>query len=193
MPILEDARNFNRMDLTLGLSLIAVAVSAAALLVTTILTLFQIKLSRHSHYLPIVELISEFRSRELYDDVVYVTTRLRFEHDPSLGISGLPEASRSSLLNVAYYFQSFAWLGELGVLHQKHLQLVAGRIVLIWEAIEPYVQAERAVTQGPVLVALQRSYDNLALRGPKSASPLGRTHEAHASSATDTSANTRTV
>ncbi|MET0135712.1 MAG: hypothetical protein ABW215_19195 [Kibdelosporangium sp.] len=137
----------------------------AVLLITTVLTSRQIILLRKSHYIPIVDLITEFRFREFYDEVIYVTDRLRSECDPALGISGLPESARSSLLDVAYYFQAFAWFFELGVLREKHLRVVASRIVLTWEAIQPYVETERKATKGPVLVVLERGYEALTARG----------------------------
>jgi len=155
---------FQTVNSSLALSLIAVTISVAALLLTTALTLRQLRLLQNSNYIPVIELIAELRSREFYDDVMYVTNRLRSEHDPSVGISGLPEDARSAVVNVAYYFQAFAWLGELGVLQRKHLRLVANRIVLTWQAIEPYVRAERQAMKGPILVVLERSYEQLIAR-----------------------------
>jgi hypothetical protein len=143
-----------------------VAISIAALMLTTILTLRQLGLLQRSNYIPVVELIVELRSRELYDDLMYVTNRLRAEHDPSLGISGLPDTARSAVVNVAYYFQAFAWLGELGILKAKHLGLVANRIVLTWRVIEPYVKAERQAVKGPpILTVLGKVYERLVDHG----------------------------
>jgi hypothetical protein len=153
------------MDNAFALSIAAVLVSFIALFLTTILAIRQIKLLQSANYIPMIGLISEFRSRELYDDLIYVTTRLRSEHDPAVGISGLPEAARSSVVNIAYYYQSFAWLGELNVLRDEHLRIVAHGMVLSWEAIQPFVQAERAAVAGPILTVLERSYKSLVTSG----------------------------
>jgi hypothetical protein len=73
----------------------------------------------------------------------------------------LPEEARSSVVNVAYYYQSFAWLGEFGVLRQKHLDTIATGMIRTWEAIEPFVESERTAVNTAVLTVLERSYKSL--------------------------------
>jgi hypothetical protein len=144
-----------------AISLFALVVSFASLVSTTILAIREGSLLRRANYIPMIDLISEFRSKELYEYLVCVTTRLGSEHEPSLGISGLPEKARGSLINVAYYYQSFAWLAEFRVLRREHLLAIATGLILAWEAIRPFVESERKAVNDQILTVLERSYKSI--------------------------------
>jgi hypothetical protein len=152
------------MDLPTTFSLVAVAVSALALVISTTLAVLQVRIMKRGNYVSLVtDHIKEFRSPGFYDDLVYVTTRLKDEHDPSLGVSGLPPEARMAVLNVAYFYQQFAWFIELDVLRREPaVELIAQRIRLVWEAIAPYLKAERSAIPGPFFELLQRVYNGLA-------------------------------
>ena len=71
-------------------------------------------------------------------------------------------------MNVAYYYQSFAWLREFGVVHGKHLQTISNGMIRIWEAIEPFVKHEREAVKIPVLGVFESSYKSLISSGSHS-------------------------
>lgn len=146
------------------LGVAALTVSLLALMASTFLTFRQVRIMREANYIPVVvELTSAYRSITLYDDTVYVTTRLKAEHDPELGISGLPEPARAALLNVAYYYQSFSWLIDAKILRKEAtLDTIHERIILTWPIIEPYVATERKKFPGPILSMLENMYKKLA-------------------------------
>jgi hypothetical protein len=146
------------MSLSVILSVSALAVSILALLVSILLTTRQIRLLRDANHIPaIVNLLSEFKDPELHQDYRYVTQQLRTEHQPQLGLSGLPEPARSSVIRVAYYFNTFAFLVGFGIIDERRLFMtgVGDRIIAVWDAIRPYVEQERKQDGFRVLAMLE--------------------------------------
>jgi hypothetical protein len=133
------------MDSGMILSVTAIAVSVLALCVSAALGLRQVKLAHRANHIPaIIDLLTELRTTKFHDDYYYVVTKLRSDHDPALGISGLPELARSAVLSTAYYYQAFGFLIGLGVLDEvRILPIIGVRLIGTWEAIEPYVTVER--------------------------------------------------
>jgi hypothetical protein len=132
-------------------SIAALAASTVSLGVSTFLTLRQVALLKSSNLLPIIlELLAEFRNAEFHDRYQYVVRKLKEEYEPKLGISGLPESARCAVLDVAYYFQTFASLEGFGILRERELLSLTlnTRIVEVWECLGPYVFAERARSLG---------------------------------------------
>lgn len=150
------------MESSIAIGLAAVLVSVAALILTTALTVRQVRLLRQSNYIPlVVDLICQYRSRELYDDLVYVSNKLQIEHDPATALSDLPPEVRSAILNVAYYYQSFAWLIHFDIMRDELSALSRPRIISAWEAVRPYIAAERNRYPGPLLVMLEHTYRDM--------------------------------
>ncbi len=133
------------VDSAAVLGIVAVVVSVLALCVSALLGARQTRLMWDANHVPaVIELLSEFRSKQFHDDYQYIITRLRSEHDPELGISGLPESARAAVLNVAYYFQVFAFLIGFEIVDEaKVMSVVRLRVIQTWEALEPYVLVER--------------------------------------------------
>lgn len=141
----------------LALGIVAIVVSLLALCTSTLLAARQVSLMRRANDIPaVVQLLSEFRSRQFHDDYIYVTTRLRAEHDPQLGITALPDPAKSAVLSVAYYYQNFAFLIGFEILDERKVMAVLRtRIIDTWSAIGPYVLAERTKNPPTFLTMLE--------------------------------------
>jgi hypothetical protein len=83
---------------------------------------------------------------EFNDRYRYVCERLRAEHDPQLGVSGLPDAAREAVYDMAYFFQSFAVLRLLQVVDDEVTSITDYRAARIWDAIAPFVRYEREIS-----------------------------------------------
>jgi hypothetical protein len=150
----------SEMDASTTISIIALGVSALSLGASTILTLRQVRLLRGSNRLPIIlDLLAEFRKATFYDRYRYVVDKLPSDHQPDVGISGLPEYARAAVLDVAYFYQTFSLLENLGISRErKALPNLNDRILEVWRAIEPFVVAERQRSLGAdqsMLMALE--------------------------------------
>jgi hypothetical protein len=130
-------------------NIIAIALSAIALGVSTWLAVRQVLLSKRANHLPAyLHLLSEFRSREFNDHYLYVCEKLAEEHDAKLGISGLPDNAREAIYDIAYYYQAFALLILTRIVDEDVvLAFFHWRIVRVWEAIAPYVAREREISK----------------------------------------------
>jgi hypothetical protein len=144
------------VDGPLIVGIVALAVSAASLGISTFLALRQAALLKGSNLLPVaMELLVEFRNAEFHDRYRFVVEKLREEYEPELGISGLPEPARCAALDIAYYFQTFAVLEGFGIVHEPEMlrnlnarTVLNARAIEVWECIGPYVLAERASSPG---------------------------------------------
>jgi hypothetical protein len=83
--------------------------------------------------------------RQYEPDRRSVLRHLRDEHDPRLGISGLPDEAREHVIRVCHY------LDQLGILVDQRIvdpEAVAGfmgeSILVSWRALAPYIKGERA-------------------------------------------------
>ncbi|WP_327351592.1 hypothetical protein [Streptomyces sp. NBC_01304] len=85
----------------------------------------QLQISREANHLPVLAaLLAQFRTVELNDHYIYVCTKLREEHSPELGISGLPQPAREAVYDVAYFLQTFAGMASLGIASERELLAV---------------------------------------------------------------------
>jgi hypothetical protein len=129
---------------TLGVSLLALGASGVT-------ARRQIVLQKHANYAPILlGTLSEFRSGKFHRDHAFVCERLPVEHSPQNGISGLPEDVQDRIYSVAYFYQNFSALISLGVMDVRHVMpILRGRLIPLWEAISPFVEAERSASGYP--------------------------------------------
>jgi hypothetical protein len=159
------------MDASVILSVVAVGVSGVALFISSLLTARQLRLLRQTNHVPaIIDLLTEYRRAEFHDRYNYVVTRLRKEHDPELGIFGLPEPAKSAVLDIAYYHQTFAVLFALKILDESALPVLLWRIPKVWDSIEPYVTVERRSSPesvGIMLTVLQGYVENSRRNRPR--------------------------
>lgn len=129
-------------------NLVAIFLSLIALGTSSLLAFRQTILQRQANHLPAyLSLLNEFRSREFNDHFRYVCDQLRQDHDPQLGISGLPPEAREAFYDVAYFLQNFVALRKLSIVDGRVLTTMNGRIVLVWDAIEPFVKSEREINR----------------------------------------------
>ena len=169
------------MDTGAVLGIAALVVSVIALLMSSTLSARQVGLMRDANHIPaVINLLSEFRQVGLHDDYYFVTERLRSEHDPRLGISELPPEVRKSVVNVAFYFQTFAFLVGFGILDERKLFMTAlrVRIVNVWRSIEPYVLTERS-KHGLDLLAMLEALSGLTESKPMIQSLAARFRREH--------------
>ncbi|MGW5640374.1 hypothetical protein [Streptomyces sp. NPDC003832] len=143
----------------------AILISIAAVLTSTWYGRNQLQTAKEANHLPVLaELLSQFRTLELNDHYTYVCTRLRAEHSPELGISGLPDEARKALYDVAYFLQTFAGMASMGIASEDEIiAMLHTRVPQAWTAIQPYVEKEREVGPvGPHLLALLEAFASRA-------------------------------
>ncbi|WUI03911.1 hypothetical protein OHR68_19620 [Spirillospora sp. NBC_00431] len=146
-------------------NLIAIIISSLALGSSIYMAAQHARLMRRSNYLPAyLAYLSEFRSMEFNDRYRYVCESLRADHDPGLGLSGLPNDARRIVYDVAYFFQSFAVLTLLGLIDEEVVSTTNYRVVQVWQAIGPFVKREREVNEstGPYLLWTLEKYADRA-------------------------------
>lgn len=131
------------MSLSVILSIIAIAISLY-------IGFRQIAQFRRVNHFPVVaNLLADFRNADFHVKYNYVVTKLRSEHPTVLGIMNLPEGARSDVIDIAFYFQTFASLRRFKILREsKNLGNLYRRTIDVWDAIEPYVLQERVMSQG---------------------------------------------
>jgi hypothetical protein len=136
------------MNVSLVTSALAILVSIAALTISALLTTRQLRLGRRNVNLAgFLKLMDEFRDVAFHSDYHFVTAELQQEHPPAadLGLFDLPEPARARVISIAYFFQNCASHAGYGLLDEKIvLAFLHLRFSAVWDAIEPYVLAERA-------------------------------------------------
>lgn len=125
-------------------NVVAIVLSVVALVTSTYIALQHQTLQKAANFTPsYVQLIRQFQTLEFHDHYRYVTTRLAIEHDPKLGISGLPDDARRAVYDVTYSFYGFAMLRLFDALDDQVFAIMAHRVVAVWESVAPYVEHER--------------------------------------------------
>ncbi|MGI8334779.1 DUF4760 domain-containing protein [Actinomadura scrupuli] len=150
-------------------NLIALVLSALALVSSSYLAMQQKSVQRRANFVPAyMQMLTELRSTGFHDHYQYVCTRLQAEHDPELGLSGLPEQARQAVYDVAYFFQGFAMLRLTRIIDDDTMVSMHVRVVRAWDAIAPYVEREREIngTSGLYLLRILEEYANDARRLP---------------------------
>ena len=116
-----------------------------------------------------MQLLNEFRSLEFNDRYRYVVTQLRQDHDPQLGISGLPDDARRAVYDIAYFYQGFGALRRLRIIDDRIMSVLHHRILAVWEAVAPYVERERELSHdvtGPHLMSLLEGFAQASSKVP---------------------------
>jgi hypothetical protein len=125
-------------------NIVAIITSVVAFIASTYIALQHRALQKNANFIPAyMQILKEFRNVAFHDNYRYVTTQLQAEHDPKLGISGLPDEARRAVYDIGYFYQGFGMLRLMRVLDDQVLPTMQARIVRVWEAIEPYVERER--------------------------------------------------
>ena len=127
-------------------NIVATILSVMALLSSIYIALEHRGLQKRANFVPAyMKMIDEFRSVEFQDRLLYVTTRLRSDHDPHLGISGLPDEVRRAVFDVGYFYQGVGMLRLQNILDEAIVPTLHVRGTQVWEAIAPYVEREREI------------------------------------------------
>jgi len=125
-------------------NIVAISLSLLALSSSSYLAAQQIVLQRRANHLPAyLSLLENFRSVKYHDHYRFVCDRLPTEHDPELGISGLPLDARAAVYDVAYLLQHLAAYRVMGIVDDLVVGTFNGEMVEIWDAIAPFVIRER--------------------------------------------------
>lgn len=133
------------MDGSLLLNFLALFISICAVVVSFVFGRRQVEIARHANHIPaLLDLLGEFRKAEFHEQYNFVCVRLGREHAPELGLSGLPREAKESVYSIAYFFQALAGLSAAGIIGEPvAMAMVRGRVSAVWNAIEPFVRAER--------------------------------------------------
>jgi hypothetical protein len=126
-------------------NVLAIAVAAAALLVSSVLAVQQARLMFRANHIPVyIEIFSQFRSLEFQDRLNYVVGKLAEEYDPEeVGISDLPTEPRGAVYDVGSFFIEIATLRLIGAVDRRIDALLQVRLLQAWSALAPFVYAER--------------------------------------------------
>jgi hypothetical protein len=153
------------------LSAIAIGVSGVSALISLFVGSRQIIQFRRVNHFPVVaDMLGEFRKAEFHMSYDYVVNKLQDEHSLDLGIMNLPEPARSDVINIAFYFQTFASLRRFKILREsKNLGNLYLRTVEVWDAIAPYVMEERKNAKGQANEHTLALLEQYALRLKKKA------------------------
>jgi hypothetical protein len=133
------------VDATIVLNFAALAISLVALVVSILLTVRQIRLASGGNHLPVVlDAFRHTRSAAWLDAENYVLTELTDEHAAGCGYRDLPAPARTHAGTIGLFYDDLGKLVAHGMIHQS---LVIGsygtNIVRLWDALAPYVYAER--------------------------------------------------
>lgn len=135
-------------------------ISLAALTASWVTAARQRDLVKRSTHLPAyMAFLDEFRSVLFHDQYRYVCNQLDQDHDPKLGISGLPDDIRKVVYDVVYYHQNFAALIRMGVLDERvidhQISINMGvRSAAVWDALEPFIRRERKLNSTPTMLQI---------------------------------------
>jgi hypothetical protein len=126
-------------------NVLAIAIAAAALLMSSVLAMRQASLMFRANHIPIyMELFSQFRSLEFQDHCHFIIDRLAQENvAEETGISGLPGEARAAVYDVGYLFIEIATLRLLDAVDHRLDSMVQIRLLQVWKVLAPFVYAER--------------------------------------------------
>ncbi|WP_433075006.1 DUF4760 domain-containing protein [Dactylosporangium sp. CA-052675] len=133
------------MTSTMVLNLATLAISLTALVISMLLTLRQLRVASGGNHLPVVlNAFRETRDAAWFEAEEYVLTDLAGEHAYRGGLRGLPEPARTHANTIGLFYDDLGKLVAHGMIEQS---LVIGaygtNIVRLWDALAPYVYAER--------------------------------------------------
>ncbi|MEV6191854.1 hypothetical protein AB0M19_05580 [Streptomyces sp. NPDC051920] len=90
-------------------------------------------------------LLTHVRDKEFQQDQLWVLQDLGREHSPELGIEGLPSPSNYRLWNVGIVYEAVSIMLRYEITNPSiMLSLTQHRLIKTWEAVAPFVEAERA-------------------------------------------------
>ena len=123
----------------------ALVLSITAVVVSVLVSVRQLTLARHSNTLPVlIDLFREHRSDNLTKARVFVFNDLE-TFDLSQGLGCLPEDEQTLVRDLAWFYDNVGALVTHNVVDLEPVSgYLGGSVILIWEKMEPLIQAERA-------------------------------------------------
>lgn len=133
--------------MTLALNLAALGISLAALAVSVLLTLRQIRLSSGGNHLPVIldafKLVHDPDSTYLKAEK-YLLNDLPQEHSADRGVTELPNPARTHALTIGMFFDDLGKVVAHDIVHQDIIVGSFGSgIIRMWDALAPYVYQQR--------------------------------------------------
>jgi hypothetical protein len=131
------------VDAKTAIALISIAISVASLIVSGMLALRQTRTTTNGYALPVVlQVFSRFRTQEFFDAQQFI-----FEDLPGEAVqpyTDLPLEARAQIRMVGGLYDDLGKLVAHGIV-QEELVIGSNGIQArrIWEAVEPFVRAER--------------------------------------------------
>lgn len=131
------------VDTKTAISLISISIAVVSLIVSGMLALRQTRTTMDGYALPVVlQVFSRFRTQEFFDAQQYV-----FDELPRQAVqpyTDLPLEARSQIRMVGGLYDDLGKLVAHGIVKEELIIGSNGSQALrIWEAVEPFVRAER--------------------------------------------------
>jgi hypothetical protein len=126
-------------------NVLAIAIAAAALLMTSVLAMQQASLMMRANHIPVyMEIFSQTRSMEFQEHYRFIVNRLAKENvAEETGISGLPDEAWAAVCDVGGLYTEVATLRLLGAVDRRIDSMMQVRLVRAWKVLAPFVYEER--------------------------------------------------
>jgi hypothetical protein len=143
-------------------NVLAIAIAAAALLMSSVLATQQASLMHRANHIPVyMEFFAQERSVEFQDHYLFVTSRLAQENAAEqTGLSGLPDEARAAAYDVGGLYAQVGVLRLLGAVDRRFDPMIQIRCPRAWKALAPFVYEERRRLGLPN--GLWRTFEELA-------------------------------
>jgi hypothetical protein len=143
------------------IGLVGLLISIAALVVAAWTTMRQSGLNRTENNLAMTAevLIGQLGRDDFQDCQRYVLYHLRDEHDPALGIDGLPHPANNNSWRVGFMYENLGIMLVFGMVDEDIIFSIGHhRLRRSWEILEPYIRAERKIRDAPFLDFFEHAY-----------------------------------
>ncbi|MFF0206209.1 hypothetical protein [Streptomyces sp. NPDC005017] len=141
------------MSVSLASTVLALAISVLSLVVSSVVSVRQLRLANNSNLLPVVvELFRETRQPDFSRAIEYIKTDLAREQSPEFGYRRLPEEPLRHVRRVSLFYDDVGKLVAHGVVDER---LIVGsygpNIINMWEVLAPYIYRERELTSAAMI------------------------------------------
>ena len=135
------------MDASLAVSIASAVIAFGALVVSTLVSVQQVRQMRRQNLLPVVnEAFTEARTQKWFEDRDWILHHLPGGRHADTGVSGLPRDDQGKARYVGFFYD------HLGVV--VHYKIVKEDLVIgsfgeglneVWKVLEPYICRERQI------------------------------------------------
>jgi hypothetical protein len=126
---------------------VSLIVSLGSAVIALMALILSVRQTRRQNLLPIaLDIFRESRTTEWFEARDWVVTRLRTEHSPDNGVSGLPEPARERVRRVVFFYDNLGVFVAFKVIGQDLAIGFHGvGLTEAWQVLEPYIRRERAI------------------------------------------------